>query len=74
MGRVQLGDQAKGVIIEVEFISTGDMKVGEGIVRDFLEGLEVPRGKWVFDREGRPEGDWKVTDTGRQYCDLLKFR
>jgi hypothetical protein len=69
------GDQTRGVVVEVEYLPVDTMAAGEAVLRDFIDGLELPwnTGKWVFG-PGDKNKEWTVLDTGRAYCELLRFR
>lgn len=73
VGRILVGDQPRGVVVEVEYLPVDSMRGGgaEGVLRAFVEGLELACvGKWVL---GEEEGEeWGVLDTGRLYCELLR--
>ncbi|KAH0608243.1 uncharacterized protein H6S33_002295 [Morchella sextelata] len=70
------GDQMKGCIVEVEYGPCSYIEQGEAIIRDFVMGLDPPEGKFTFaPAEGYEKGkEWTVLDTGRQYCEVLRFR
>ncbi|KAI5849074.1 mediator complex, subunit Med20 [Tricharina praecox] len=72
VGRV-MGDQVRGVVVEVEYLPVDTMNAGEAVLKDFIEGLQLPfPGRWVLGTEKTKE--WTVLDTGRLYCELLRFR
>jgi hypothetical protein len=75
VGRVLMGELSRGVVVEVEYLPVDTMAAGEMVLRDFVEGLELPwtTGKWVFG-PGDKGKEWTVLDTGRAYCELLRFR
>jgi len=72
VGRV-MGEQVRGVVVEVEYLPVDTMSAGEAVLKDFIEGLQLPfAGKWVLGTEKTKE--WTVLDTGRLYCELLRSR
>lgn len=70
------GDQVKGVVVEIEYTPCSYIEQGEGIIRDFMAGLQPPDGRFTFaPNEGYESGrEWTLLDTGRQYCEILRFR
>lgn len=77
IGHLLMGEQVRGCVVELEYTPCDRMEVGEGMLRDFIDALELPfAGRWVLmPKEGSdPAGDWSILDTGRQYCELLRFR
>jgi len=73
VGRLLMGDTVRGVIVEVEYTPVDTMFAGEAVLRDFIDGLQLPfTGRWVVGVELGTE--WNVLDTGRLYCELLRLR
>lgn len=70
------GDQVKGVVVEIEYTPCAYIEQGEAIIRDFMAGLQPPEGRFTFaPNEGyEPGREWTLLDTGRQYCEILRFR
>ncbi|KAA8907355.1 mediator complex, subunit Med20 [Sphaerosporella brunnea] len=74
VGRLFMGEQNKGVVLEVEYLPVDTIAAGEPVLRDFVDGLELPwAGKWFFGSGDRGK-EWTVMDTGRAYCEMLRFR
>jgi len=79
VGRLSMQDQAKGTVVEVEYLPADRMDAGGAVLRDFIEGLELGfhGARWVLmpkEGAGEESKEWGVLDTGRQYCELLRFR
>ena len=75
VGRLVLADQARGVVVEVEYLPLDSMKgVADTVLRAFVDGLDLDfeSGRWVLGVE--QEEEWGVLDTGRLYCELLRNR
>ena len=73
VGRVMMVEQVRGVVVEVEYLPVDTMSAGEAVLKDFIDGLQLPfAGEWVLGTEKTKE--WTVLDTGRLYCELLRFR
>ncbi|KAL7271301.1 hypothetical protein RUND412_005953 [Rhizina undulata] len=76
IGNVLQAEQVKGVVVEIEYTPCKYLEQAEPIIRDFLQQLRPPQGRFTFaPREGYTPGqEWTLLDTGRQYCELLRLR
>ncbi|KAF3153968.1 hypothetical protein EYR41_006181 [Orbilia oligospora] len=78
------GSVIKGVLMEVEYIPCAYLEQGEGVIRDFIEQLELPNGpnvRYYFSQapvvtpyENDEPREFSILDTGMQYMELLRLR
>ncbi|KAK6519648.1 hypothetical protein TWF281_003472 [Arthrobotrys megalospora] len=79
------GSVIKGVLMEVEYLPCAYLEQGEGVIRDFIDQLELPSGPNVrlyfsqapiapnADGSDEPR-EFSILDTGMQYMELLRLR
>ncbi|KAK6517886.1 mediator complex subunit Med20 [Arthrobotrys conoides] len=85
IGTLSQGSVVRGTLMEVEYLPCAYLEQGEGVIRDFIEQLELPNTsnvRYYFSQApvvASPDGndeprEFSILDTGMQYMELLRLR